>query len=72
MVSNDDVLDNDGNLSILRYVRRSTDADADTLTGGDLRQAWTDFDAGSAAFWREMDDVVAMVDRIAAESRSDG
>ena len=71
-VPNDDVLANDGNLSILRYVRRRTDADADAQTGGDLRQAWTDFDAGSAAFWREMDDVVAMVDRIAAESRSDG
>ena len=72
VVPNDDVLANDGNLSILRYVRRSTDADADAQTGGDLRQAWTDFDAGSAAFWREMDDVVAMVDRIAAESQSDG
>ena len=72
VAARDDVLANDGNLSILRYVRRSTDADADTQTGGDLRQAWTDFDAGSAAFWREMDDVVAMVDRIAAESQSDG
>ena len=68
---NDDVLANDGNLSILHYVRRSTDADADTQTGGDLRQAWTDFHAGSAAFWREMDDAVAMVERIAAESRAD-
>ena len=71
VAAQDDVLANDGNLSILRYVRRSTDADADTQTGGDLRQAWSDFDAGSAAFWREMDDVVAMLDRIAAGSRAD-
>ena len=72
VAAHDDVLANDGNLSILRYVRQSTDADTDTETGGDLRQAWTDFHAGGAAFWREMDDVVAMVDRIAAESQSDG
>ena len=71
VAAQDDVLANDGDLSILRYVGRSTDADADTQTGGDLRQAWTDFHAGSAAFWGEMDDVVAMVDRI-AESHSDG
>jgi len=35
VVPNDDVLANDGNLSILRYVPRSTDADADPQTGGD-------------------------------------
>ena len=72
VASNDDVLANDGNLSIARYVRRIADADTDTQIGGDLREAWTDFDAGSAAFWREMDDAVAMVERIVAESRSDG
>ena len=72
VVSNDDVLANDGNLSILRYVPRIADADTDTQFRGNLRDAWADFDAGSAAFWREMDDVVAMVDRIAAESQSDG
>ncbi len=69
--SNDDVLATDGNLSIPRYVRRISDSDSDTRTDGDLRQAWANFDAGSAAFWREMDDAVAMVERIAAESRSD-
>ena len=72
VVPNDDVLANDGNLSILRYVRRVTDADTDTQIGGDLREEWADFDAGSAAFWSEMENAVAMVERIAAESRSDG
>ena len=70
--SNDDVLAIDGNLSIPRYVRRISGADSDTHTEGDLREAWANFDAGSAGFWREMDDAVAMVDRIVAESRSDG
>ena len=65
------MLANDGNLSILAYVRDSTD-DADPQIAGDLRNVWIDFDAGSAAFWREMDDVVAMVEQVAEESRSDG
>ena len=72
VASNDDVLANDGNLSILRYVRRIADADTGTQTGGNLREAWTDFDAGSAAFWREMDLTVAMVERIVRESRPGG
>ena len=72
VASKEDVLGNDGNLSILRYVPRIARADTDTQIGGDLREAWTDFDAGSEAFWRELDDVVAMVERIAAKSESDG
>ena len=72
VASNHDVLANDGNLSILRYVRRIADADTGTQTGGNLREAWTDFDAGSAAFWREIDDAVAMVERIVRESRPGG
>lgn len=72
VASNEDVLGNDGNLSIPRYVRRRAAEDAYARTGGDLRDAWADFDAGSTAFWREMDDVVEMVERIAAESQADG
>ena len=72
VASNKDVLANDGNLFIPRYVRRIAGANTDTRTEGDLRQAWTDFDAGNLAFWREMDEVVEMVDRIVAESRSGG
>ena len=65
---NDHVIANDGNLSILRYVPRIADTDTETQFRGDLRHAWADFDAGSAAFWREMDDVVEMVDRITTGS----
>ena len=72
VVPNDDVLANDGTLSILRYVPRIAHAGTDAQIGGDLREAWTDFDAGSEAFWSEMEDVVAMVERIDAESRTDG
>ena len=66
------MLANDGNLSILRYAPRIADAGTNTQFAGDLRDAWTDFDAGSEAFWREMDDVVEQVERIAAESQADG
>ena len=69
---NDDVLANDGNLSIPRYVGRIADADTDAQSGGDLREVWTDFDADGATFWREMDDVVEMVERIVRESGSGG
>ena len=55
-----------------RPIQRIAGADTDTQTGGDLREVWADFDADGAAFWREMDDVVAIVERIVRESRSDG
>ena len=72
VASKDDVLANDGNLSIPRYVRRVSGADADTQIGGSLPEVWADFDTHSEAFWREMDDAVAMVERIVQESRSGG
>ena len=58
-----DVLANDGNLSIPRYVRRPA---------GDLRSAWAEFDAGSRDFWRRMDEVVEMLDGVVAEQKADG
>ncbi len=72
VASTADILANDGNLSIPRYVRRPADAPASAGSKGDLRQAWTDFEAGSAAFWREMDEVVEMLDAVVADGRSDG
>ena len=72
VASSNDVLANDGNLSIARYVQRIPGADGDTQTGGNLREAWTDFDADSTAFWLDMESVVVVVDRILAESRFDG
>ena len=71
VASNADVLANDGNLSIRLHVRRSDEAASDARTGEDLRQTWANFDAGSVAFWREMDDALEMVERVATGSRSD-
>ena len=66
------VLANDGNLSIRRYVRPVSAPVAEDEAAGDLRQAWVDFDAGSSEFWRQMDDVVEMLDRVVADTPSDG
>lgn len=72
VASNDDVLANDGSLSLSRYVQRVDEADGAGRAGGDLQGAWADFDAGSTAFWREMDDAVEMLERVGVEIRSDG
>ena len=66
-----DVLANDGNLSIPRYVRRPADA-GDEAPAGDPRSAWAEFDAGSRDFWRRMDEVVEMLDGVVAERKADG
>lgn len=72
VASNDDVLANGGNLSIPRYVRPVDETDDGARTEGDLPQTWVDFDAGSAVFWRELDDVVEMVQRVVAGTRPSG
>ena len=72
VATTEQVLANDGNLSIRRYVRPVSAPVAEDDTHGDLRQAWADFDAGSSEFWRQMDDVVEMLNRAVAEGWSDG
>ena len=72
VASSDEILANDGNLSIPRYVKPIASIDTNITSDGDLPHAWADFDAGSAAFWRQMDDVVEMLDRVVADGTSDG
>ena len=66
VATDEQVLANDGNLSIRRYVRPLSVPVAED-DASDLRQAWTDFDAGSSEFWRQMDDVGEMLDRVATD-----
>jgi type I restriction enzyme M protein len=68
VVSVDDVLDNEGNLSIPRYVFRPRAADS---SGGDLGSAWTEFDATGRDFWLELDALVDAVDAEVAEEAVD-
>ncbi len=74
VATTEQVLANEGNLSIPRYVQRPAGGamDARERPTDDLRSAWEEFDAGSGVFWRQMDDVVKMLDGVVAESKFDG
>ena len=73
VATTEQVLANDGNLSIPRYARSVAGAMvARERPTGELRSAWDELEAGSEDFWRQMDDTVATIGRIVAESRSDG
>ncbi len=72
VVPNDDVLANDGNLSIPRYVNSVTTASAGVAAVGDIHQAWADFDSTSSQFWQQMDDAVEMLHRVLGVQKTDG
>ena len=71
VASTDDVLANDGNLSIPRYVRPIPATNVDAGPDGALRHHWAEFETDSQEFWQQMNDVVEMLDRVVADSRSD-
>jgi type I restriction enzyme M protein len=66
VMTNAKILDNDGNLSIPRYVRPIGNR---ATNGGDqnLKTAWTAFDASGREFWQQMDALVDVLDGIAAK-----
>ncbi len=67
-----EVLGNDGTLSVPRYVRPVVDAPSDAGARRDLRSAWTQFEASGLECWRQMDDIVEMLDRMVAGADADG
>ena len=70
MATIDEVLSNEGNLSIPRYVRpvvETTDGNPD----GDLRRVWAEFETNGRDFWHQMDAVVEMLDGVIAEVAPD-
>jgi len=67
----EEILANDGNLSIPRYVRpvvHKHDGNADT----DLKTLWAEFESSGRGFWQQMDTVVDMLDGIVADEANDG
>ena len=72
VVSIQDVLANNGTLSIPRYVQRSLDASDDMSPAGELLQPRAEFDAGSREFWRQMDGLIQLLDLVGHASTSDG
>jgi type I restriction enzyme M protein len=67
----EEVLSNEGNLSIPRYVRPVVETDQGD-TDGDLRSAWAEFETSGRDFWLQMDAVVEMLDGLVDEGGRDG
>ena len=66
----EEVLANDGSMSIPLYVRsdlQATGRDPD----GDLRSVWAEFETNGRDFWQQMDAVVEMLDGMIADEASD-
>jgi type I restriction enzyme M protein len=64
----DDVLGNEGNLSIPRYVTRPKGANR---SDGDFGSAWSEFDSSGRDFWLELDALVDALDVDIAEEAVD-
>lgn len=60
------VLDNEGNLSIPRYVRPVVET-SDGNPGGDFPIVWAEFEANGRDFWYQMDVGVKMLDQVIAK-----
>lgn len=69
VVSNGELLANGGNLSIPMYVKRQASAGAKAKEGEpkNLAEAWAAWNAGSRAFWQQMDSLVETLDGLAME-----
>ena len=70
VVSTADVLESDGNLSIVRYVKKPkpTEPQGGTVT---LAAAWEAFEAEGREFWTGMDKLVDLLDGLAPAENSD-
>ena len=71
VISTEDVLANDGNLSIPRYVRPVVARTTENYNGS-LREQWADFGANGREFWQQMDAIVDMLDGMVNGETNDG
>ena len=67
----EDILAKDGNLSIPLHVKRAAEANGSDEEV-DLPTAWSRFEEEGKTFWKEMDDLVEMLDGIVAGEVKDG
>lgn len=65
----EEVLAKEGNLSIPLYVKTDNNNNNDGVKN--LKQAWAEFEAGSMEFWREMDELVELLDEEVAIKAGD-
>ena len=71
VVSSEGILAKDGNLSIPLHVKRTTETNGSDEEV-DLPTAWQKFEEEGKTFWKEMDDLVEMLDGIVAGEEKDG
>jgi type I restriction enzyme M protein len=67
VVTNAELLEKDGNLSIPRYVRPNGNGEGERGQQ-DLKAAWTTFDTSGRAFWQRMGVLVDVLDVVVAET----
>jgi type I restriction enzyme M protein len=70
VATTEEILSKEANLSIPRYVRPTTQL-AGSQTGGDLRRAWSAFDASGRDFWLQIDALVDTLDCAVGEGSLD-
>lgn len=70
VMSVDQVLEKEGNLSIPRYVRPAGNS-ANNQDDQDLEKVWAKFEVDGRKFWQDMDMLVEMLDDIIAEEAGD-
>ena len=71
IASVEEVLVKEGNLSIPLYVKTNNDNKNNGNGTKSFKQAWTEFEAEGQDFWREMDELVEMLDEVVAGKAGD-
>ncbi len=70
VVTTEEVLAKDGNMSIPRYVKKIIES-ASKGDDRDLLTVWTDFEETGRDFWPQMDALIDRIDRLVAEEERD-
>lgn len=70
VVSLDEVLANDGKLSLPLYVKRARSAQTEKGEAS-LATAWASFESSGQEFWSQMDELVESLDSVSAEEQAD-
>jgi len=70
VATNQEILSNDGNLSIQRYVGQPSEIRSDECDDG-LRSMWNVFDTNGYDFWSQMDTLAEMLDNVQVNGIAD-
>jgi len=68
VATTEQILENDANLSIPLYIKKTAPNDTDDRT---LREIWDEFETNRAAFWADMDELVESLELIDGQTQAD-